>query len=116
MAPKSATSIPNVPPLPFLSVVIVIGIVMWILTMGLYAILIVRTQPVNTRRVGPCPDKWTLSADNKCRCNENRDNTGTFKGDVLDTSSCDWFCKKEWTTEYGILWDGLNIPDDETVQ
>jgi hypothetical protein len=110
MALKTASST-IMPPLPFFSVVVVIAIVMWILTMGLYAILIVRTQPVNTKRVGPCPDKWTLTDDNKCQCNDARDNTGKYDDDVLDIKGCDWFCKKEWATRYGVLWDGLFIPD-----
>ena len=92
----------------FFQVVLIAAVIIWLLTMGLYFILIVRSKPKKIRPLAPCPDKWTLGEKGICECNQNRDNRGKYTKDYVDVSGWDWLDKKDWATKYNILWDGLS--------
>lgn len=92
----------------FFQVVLIAAVIIWIFTMGLYCILMVRTKPTQVSPLAPCPDKWTLGENGVCKCNPNRDNCGSYPKNKVDMSGCDWLCKKNWAVKHNIFWDGLS--------
>jgi hypothetical protein len=92
----------------FFQVVLIAAVSVWIFTMGLYYILMIRARPKRIQSLAPCPDKWTLGENGICECNQNRDNCGKYTKNYIDVSGWDWLSKKEWAVTHNIFWDGLS--------
>lgn len=106
----AASGIFTPPPMAvsFFALVVGTASVVCLIMFGLYAVLLWRTRPAVGVQAAPCPDRWIGGRNGKCY-GAKSNNTGRLaRADYVQSfQNADWFWKKRWAEDNGVLWAGF---------
>jgi hypothetical protein len=94
----------------FYTIVSISAILLLIISLTTIGVVITNSMSTKTfpSYINPCPDYWTLSADNT-KCIRNNINVGTtnMKQDLVLSKYATLEQKCGWSSNYNVKWDGI---------